>query len=167
MITCNVTYSPLVGIYLAFSDVDTVRSQDVSGSPPLADDPRSFSSPSIIPTTVRGCCAPPVPSIDLISRQKNVPPVFAPRNHCPRCSWKLPRFAVLCCGCWLRRPSPRPAPGTIPAVPIFHHTRTHPYRGNPRPMLRSTWVRMSVDLAGSRVLPVTMLQVGVEGISTR
>ena len=33
-------------------------------------------------------------------------------------------------------------------------------------LLRSAWVRMSVDLAGSRVLPVTMLQVDVEGIST-
>ena len=134
MITCNVTYSPLVGIYLAFPDVDTVRSQDVSGSSPLADDPRSIFSPPPIPTTVRGCCAPPVPSIDLISLQKkNVSPVLSTRNYCPRCTRKLPRSAISCCGSWLRRPSPRPAPSTISATPTIRHTRTHPNRRNPRP----------------------------------
>ena len=133
MITCNVTYSPLVGIYLAFSNVDTVRSQDVSGSSPLTDDPRSILSPSIIPNTVRGCCAPPVPSLDLISLQKNVSPILTPRNHCSRCTRKLPRLAISCCGCWLRRPSPHPAPSTIPTTPTTNHTRSHPYRGNSRP----------------------------------
>ena len=133
MITCNVTYSPLVGIYLTFSDVDTVRSQDVSGSLPPADDPRSIFPLSPIPTTVRGCCAPPVPSIDLISFQKNVSPLLAPRNHCPRCTRKLPRFAILCCGCWLRRPSPRPAPSTISATTTTNYTHTHSYRGNSQP----------------------------------
>ena len=133
MITCNVMYSPLVRIYLAFSDVDTVHSQDVSGSSPLADDPRSIFSPSTIPTTVRGCCAPPVPSIDLIPLQKNVTPLLATCNNCPRCARKLPRFAISCCGCWLQRPSPRPAPSSISATPTIHHTRTHPYRGNSQP----------------------------------
>ena len=133
MITCNVTYSPLVGIYLAFSDVDTVRSQDVSGSSPLADDPRLSLSPSITPDTVRGCCVPPVPSLDLISLQRNVSPLLASHNHCPRCTRKLPRFAVLCCGCWLRRPSPRPTASTISAPSTTNHTRSHPYRGNSRP----------------------------------
>ena len=147
MITCNVTYSPLVGIYLAFPDVDTVRSQDVSGSLPLADDPRSFSSPFPIPTTVRGCCAPPVPPLDLISLQKkNVSPVLSSRNNCPRCTRKLPRFAVSCCGCWLRRPSPRPAPSAISASPKPNNTRTHPYRGDSRPAIVGKPIR-SMDRA--------------------
>ena len=133
MITCNVTYSPLAGIYLAFLSVDTVRSQDVSGSLPLADDHRSIFSPSIIPDTVRGCCAPPVKSIDLISLQKHVSPILLSRNNCPRCTRKLPRFAVSCCGCWLRRPSPCPAPSTVSASPTFTNTHSHPYRGNSQP----------------------------------
>ena len=47
MITCNVTCSPLVGIYLAFPNMDTVRSQDISSSSLLADDLHSiFPLPS-------------------------------------------------------------------------------------------------------------------------
>ena len=132
MITCNVMYSPLVEIYLAFLNVDTVCSQDISGSSPLADNLRSIFSPSIIPDTVRGCCVPPVKSIDLISLQQDVSPILAPRNHCPCCTWKLPRSAISCCGCWLRRPSPHPAPSTVPAIPTSNHSRTHSYRGNSR-----------------------------------
>ena len=33
-------------------------------------------------------------------------------------------------------------------------------------VLHSAWVRTSIDLIGSRVLPVTKIQVDVEGIST-
>ena len=116
MITCNVMYSPIVGIYLAFLSMDTVRSQDISGSSPLADDHRSLFSPPLIPYIVRGCCVPPVKSLCLISLQQNVSPILAPRNYCPRCTRKLPRLAILCCSCWLRRPSPRPAPSPIPST---------------------------------------------------
>ena len=40
---------------------------------------------------------------------------------------------------------------------------SHIYRGM---VLHSAWVRTSIDLAGSRVLLVTKVQVDVEGIST-
>ena len=33
-------------------------------------------------------------------------------------------------------------------------------------LLRLAWVRTSIDLVGSRVLPVTKVQVDVEGLST-
>ena len=33
-------------------------------------------------------------------------------------------------------------------------------------LLRLAWVRTSIDLVGSRVLPVTKVQVGIEGLST-
>ena len=33
------------------------------------------------------------------------------------------------------------------------------------PLLHSSWVRTSIDLVGSRVLPVIRIQVDVEGVS--
>ena len=129
VITCDVTCSSLAGVYLAFLSMNTVCSQDVSGSLTLVNDPCLLFSLSPISNTVRGCCAPPVKSICLISLQ-NVTPVHPSCNHCSCCTWKLPRFAISCCGCWIRRPSPHPAPSTISAPPIIHNTRSNSYRGN-------------------------------------
>ena len=128
MITCDVMCSLLAGVYLAFLSVNTICSQDVSGSPTLADDPCSLFSLSPIPTTVRGCCAPLVKSICFIS--KNVAPLHMSHNHCPHCARKLPRFAISCCSCWLQRPSPRAAPSTVPTSTIIRNSRSHPYRRN-------------------------------------
>ena len=132
VITCDVTCSSLAGVYLAFLSVNTVRSQDVSSSLTLADDPCSLFSPLPIPTTVRGCCVPPVKSICLISKQ-HVAPIHTSHNHCPRCAQKLLQSAISCCGCWLRRPSPRPAPSTVSASPIIYHTHSHTNQRNLQP----------------------------------
>ena len=131
MITCDVTYSPLADIYLDFLSVDTVRSQDIFDSLPLADDPHSLFSPSPIPDTVRGCCTPPVKSLCLISLQQHVSPVLMTHNHCPYCARKLPQSTISCCSCWIWRPSPRPATSTVPATSTNSHS--HLYRGNSWP----------------------------------
>ena len=131
MITCDVMCSSLAGVYFTFLSVNTIHSQDISGSLTLANDPHLLFSLSPIPTTVSSCCVPPVKSICLISKQ-NVTPLHLSCHHHSRRTRELPGLAISCCSCWLQRPLPCPAPSTVPSSPNICNSCSHLYRRNPQ-----------------------------------
>ena len=110
----------------------------LSGSPTLANDPHLLFSLPPTTTTERGCCAPPVKPIYLISKQ-NIPPIWKTHNHCPHCTRELPGSPILCCGCWLWRPSPCPAPSTIPPSSVICHSHTHKCNSRTPKLGNSLW----------------------------
>ena len=97
----------------------------------LADAPHSLFLLSPISTTERGCCVPPMKSICLISKQ-NVSSIWKTHNHRPHRTRELPGSPILCHGCWLQRPSPHPAPSTIPPSSIIDHPHSHTHWCHPR-----------------------------------
>ena len=124
--TCDVTYSLITGVYLTFTSMNNVCSQDTFWFPHSGWWPSFTFSLTPIPITERGCCVPLVKSICLISKQ-NISPIQKTCNHHSRCTRKLPGSSILCCGCWLWRPSPCLVPSTIsPTSNICHcHSHTH------------------------------------------